>query len=225
MKFNFIQIVITIFFIYFAAIASTSSHILLNCSLKTFLHNNFFVKQIIIFLTIFLFTYMLNSYNIKDINIEFFTSTRKKDKINTLLKYLLFTLIIHVFFILTTLNEGKFLFIALISCLCITLIEVFSKNINNEIYNEVLNYYYINEKQKQIIKHKLNDKITNEKDFNNIVLNHNISIIWIFVIIIILFIGMIIYYKKLRKIHNKNWSWAQFIFGNNYCTKYFNKTK
>jgi len=217
MKFNLIQIAITLFFIYFSVLVSSSSHILLNCSLQDFLYNNFILKQLVIFLTIFVFTYMLSSYNIKDIEIELFTSNRKKEKINTILKYLLFTLIIHVFFILTTLNEGKYLFIVLLSCLCITLIEVFSKNINNEIYNEVFNYYYINAKQKQIIKNKLNDKITNEKDFNNIVLNHNISIIWIFVIMIILFIGVFVYYKKLRKIHNKNWKWTQFIFGNNYC--------
>ena len=223
MRFNFIQIAVTLFFIYFSTLLSSSSSILLNCSFQQFLEQNFILKQFTIFLAIFVFTYIITSYRIADDQTELFTNNQPIEKNKgafKILKYLLFTLIIHVVFILSTLNEGIYLFIVLVSFLCITFIEVFTNNVNNSIYREIFSYYYINSKQKQIIKNKLNDKITNEtdeKDFNTIVLNHNISFIWLCVIIIILIIGAISYYTNIRKIHTKNWNWVQFIFGNNYC--------
>ena len=103
----------------------------------------------------------------------------------------------------------------MISCLCLTLLQVYIKSINKDIHKQIYKYYYINQNLKNKLIKTINGNSIN--DLNKIVFYHNITYIWFIILIILLFVGMFNYYLKRKKEYSKNWSWIKFLFGNNYC--------
>tara|TARA_B100001142_G_C14195497_1_gene601682 strand:- start:226 stop:897 length:672 start_codon:yes stop_codon:yes gene_type:complete len=215
-----IQILLSLFFTYFV-LMMTDIQLLLNCSLQKFLKENILIKHIIIFFSIFVFTFVLGWYRFDALKVEHFSEQKNQINFvnkNILWQYFKSTLLIYIIFIISTNNEGIYILIFLVSCLCLTLLQVYIKSVNKDIHKQIYKYYYINQNLKnKIIKTIDISNINNINDFNKIVLYHNITYIWFIILILILFLGMFNYYLKRKKEYNKNWSWIKFLFGNNYC--------
>ena len=214
---DIIQIVLSLFFTYFVLMMS-DVQLLLNCSLQKFLKQNVLIKHFIIFFSIFIFTFVLGWYRFDALKVENFSEKKNTHKFinkNILWKYFKSTLLIYSIFIITTNNEGIYIIIFLISCLCLTLIQVYIKSINKDIHKVVYRNYYINQDLRGRIMKNLNN--INIDEFNKIVFFHNLTYIWFVILILFLFIGMYNYYLKQSKTYKKNWSWFKFLLGNNYC--------
>ena len=216
-----IQIFLSLFFSYFALAMSISEvQLLLNCSLQNFLKENILIKHIIIFMWIFISAFVLGLYKFDSLKVETF-SDKKKIFVNKniLWQYFKSTLLIYIIFIISTNNEGIYIIIFLISCLCLTLLQVYIKSINKDIHKQIYNNYYINQtlKNKLIKKIDGSSNINNINDLDKIVFYHNLTYIWFIIILLFLIIGMYKYYIKRKKEYKKNWNWIKFLFGNNYC--------
>jgi len=212
-----IQIFLSLFFSYFALAMSISEvQLLLNCSLQNFLKENILIKHIIIFMWIFISAFVLGLYKFDSLKVETF-SDKKKIFVNKniLWQYFKSTLLIYIIFIISTNNEGIYIIIFLISCLCLTLLQVYIKSINKDIHKQIYKNSYINQSLKKKLIKKVNDN--NINDFNKIVFYHNLTYIWFIIILLILFVGMYKYYLKQKKTYKTNWKWTKFLFGNNYC--------
>jgi hypothetical protein len=214
---DIIQIVLSLFFTYFVLMMS-DVQLLLNCSLQKFLKKNVLIKHLIIFFSIFVFTFVLGWYKFDALKVENFSEKKNVNKFvnkNILWQYFKSTMLIYIIFIITTNNEGMYIIIFLISCLCLTLIQVYIKSINRDVHKVLYRNYYINQDLKGKIMKNLNN--INIDEFNKIVFFHNVTYIWFVILILFLFIGMYNYYLKQKKTYKKNWNWLKFLFGNNYC--------
>jgi hypothetical protein len=215
-----IQILLSLFFTYFV-LMMTDVQLLLNCSLQKVLKENILIKHFIIFFSIFIFTFVLGWYRFDALKVEHFSE--KKNQINFVNKNILWqyfksTLLIYIIFIISTNNEGIYIIIFLVSCLCLTLLQVYIKSVNKDIHKLIYKNYYINKNLKnKLIKTLDGSNINDINDFNKIVLYHNITYIWFIILLLFLFLGMFRYYLKRKKEYKKNWSWIKFLFGNNYC--------
>jgi len=212
-----IQILLSLFFTYFVLMMN-DVQLLLNCSLQKFLKENILIKHFIIFFSIFIFTFVLGWYRFDALKVETFSDTKKQINFvnkNILWQYFKSTLLIYIIFIISTNNEGIYIIIFLVSCLCLTLLQVYIKSINKDIHKLIYKNYYINKKLKNKLIKTIDD--SNINDFNKIVLYHNITYIWFIILLLFLFLGMFSYYLKRKKEYKKNWNWIKFLFGNNYC--------
>jgi len=146
-----IQIFLSLFFSYFALAMSISEvQLLLNCSLQNFLKENILIKHIIIFMWIFISAFVLGLYKFDSLKVETF-SDKKKIFVNKniLWQYFKSTLLIYIIFIISTNNEGIYIIIFLISCLCLTLLQVYIKSINKDIHKQIYKNSYINQSLKK----------------------------------------------------------------------------
>jgi hypothetical protein len=164
----------------------------------------------------------LGWYSVDALKVEKFSGKKIQKNVvnkNILWEYFKSTLIIYIIFIISTNNEGIYIIIFLVSCSCLTLLQVYIKNINKDIYKIIYKNYYINKDLKNKLIKTLDGSNLNINDFNKIVLYHNITYIWFIIVVIILFIGMYKYYLKQQNIYKKdlNWNWIKFLFGHNYC--------
>jgi hypothetical protein len=91
-----ILIIVSIFFLYLL-LFSQNIFFVLNCKVQKFLLNNIYFRQVMIFFTIYFFTFVLNWYTPYNIFPKIFS-----DNVNNVFKYLGLTLLIYIFFILTT---------------------------------------------------------------------------------------------------------------------------
>ena len=72
-----IQILLSLFFTYFVLMMS-DVQLLLNCSLQKVLKENILIKHFIIFLSIFIFTFVLGWYRFDALKVENFSEQKKK---------------------------------------------------------------------------------------------------------------------------------------------------
>ena len=204
------QLFLSLFFVYFVLMSGECSEIM-NCNLQRYINDNNWLKHIMIFLSIYIFTFVLNWYTIESLTVENFKEN-KKEETHYLLKSFYYTIVIYLIFILSTKNEGKYAFIFLFVSILIVILTLYNKSINSEIYLELNTKFFINNK----IRKKLLKKYKNNKnDINKIVLLENIIFVASILIILVLFYGSYKYYLRQYKTHKKNWSWLVFWFGYN----------
>lgn len=214
------RIVLSLFFTYFV-LMMTDVQMLLTCSLQKFIKENVMIKHFIIFFSIFIFTFVLGWYNFDSLQVETYINSNKKQNYvnkNILWEYFKFTSLIYIIFVLTTKNSGPFIIIFLLSCFFLTLLQVYTKSIDKNMYSQIYKYYYINSELKKELYYKLNISKEQLKEYNSIILYHNITFIWFILLILLLLLGLYNYYLKQIKTYRKKWSWIKFFFGNNYCT-------
>ena len=114
---DIIQILLSLFFTYFVLMMS-DVQLLLNCSLQKFLKQNVLIKHFIIFFSIFVFTFVLGWYKFDALKVENFSEKKNTPKFvnkNIIWKYFTATLLIYVIFIISTKNEGIYMFVFAIS--------------------------------------------------------------------------------------------------------------
>ena len=169
-----------------------------------------------IFLSIYVFTFILNWYTIESLVVEKFENKNdkniKQNKTPYLLQSFYYSIIIYLVFIFSTKNEGKYLFVFLLLSIFIVIGTIYTKSINSNIYSEFKNHFIItnNEKNKIIKKYS-----KNQNDVREIVRNQNFMSTLFIGISFILLMGSYKYYLRQSKDHSKSWSWLIFWFGYN----------
>lgn len=91
-----VLIIVSIFFLYLLLFSQNIFYVL-NCNVQKFLLNDIYFRQIMIFFTIYFFTFVLDWYTPNNIFPKIFSND-----LNSIFKYLGLSLLIYVFFILTT---------------------------------------------------------------------------------------------------------------------------
>ena len=214
------QIFLALFFLYFVLMSGECSEIM-NCGLQRYINENNWTKHIMIFISIYIFTFILNWYTLDSLVVENFNNEIMKslEHIPYLRKSFYYSIIIYLVFILSTKNEGKYLFIFIISSILIVIGTIYTKSINSEIYSTLKNKFIILNDDKEKLFKKYED---NKKDVEHIVLLQNIMSVCFIVIFLLLLVGSYKYYLRQYKDHSKNWSWLIFWFGYNKQCKYKN---
>lgn len=216
------QVALSLFFLYFVLMSDQLSGVI-NCSLQKFLKGNILVRHVMLFLSIYLFTFIMNWYRIDNIRIiETFNDSNDdylEENIKNNKKYLIesffYTIIIYSIFIISTKNEGIYLAIFLLGSILLVFGTILTKSINPKIYNEINSKYYLTENDIQLYKNKYKN---NKKTIEILSKYHNTMSIIGLVLLSVLLIGSYNYYLKQYNDYSKNWSWIKFIFGNNRCS-------
>ena len=208
------QIALAIFFLYFVLMSGECSE-LMNCGLQRYINDHNWIKHVMIFLSIYIFTFILNWYTLDSLVVEDFSSlTEKINKKPYLEKTFYFSILIYLTFILSTKNEGKFLAIFLFGSISLVFGTLFTKAINPEIYKYFKSQYFISRNEINKLKKKHDDK---KDEVELIALRQNIMSICFGILFILLIVGAVRYYLRQAKDHKKNWSWYIFWMGVNKC--------
>ena len=234
------ELTLAIFFIYFVLMSGQCSEIM-NCGLQRYISKHIWIKHAMLFLSIYLFTFILKWYNTSAIIVEGFgLSERTRDqeetidsrygnhtnknqkkkgkeekKSNTfyLVESLYYSVFIYIIFLISTKNEGAFLALFLLSSLAIVFVQIFSKTKNSVVFDEVNKHYFITEEKKAEILEKGHVY----EDVDSIITTHNIVQIIYVILFAFLIGGSYKYYLRQYKEHWRKWDWSIFWFGSNKC--------
>ena len=115
---------------------------------------------------------------------------------------------------LSTKTEGLNLFIFLIGMIAIVMVTIYNKSRDIEIFNELKQTYFLLPNKIR----KLQDKYASKKKAVLIgsVIQNGINVTFVILLIIVL-IGNIKYFKRQYADHGHHWSWFKFILGSNTC--------
>ena len=205
---------LALFFLYLVMIGASISS-LLNCGIQRFIHNNIAIKHVIVILSIFIFTFILNWYTPSSLVLRE-NLKNKKDIKNNKYKYIIeslkYTLLIYFLFLLSSKQKDSFMLsfiILLVLSIIIYIIYLVEKeSLDLEIKN--IDDYFISKKY-------LSSIISDQTEVNKIYILHNIlSLIYLFIIINLLF-GVYFYIVKQKKDKKDKFNWLVFIFGSNIC--------
>lgn len=222
------KIVIGLFFIY-VVLFSSDIQLILNCGLQKIMKENMYFRHILIFISIYLFVFVLKWYNIDSIVVKdkFNNITEQKvqkegttvnkviDSTSYLTDSLILTAIAYLVFIMSTkVDVSIFKYIVIIVFITI-LLQILSKAYNQKLHNIVMENNFIFSEEEKLIKLKTNrNNITYDKFIINL---HNITYLLYVVSLVLIIFGAYKYYLKQRKSYNNKWSWNKFIFGTQKC--------
>jgi hypothetical protein len=207
-----------VFFLYLVVLSGEGSGKLLNCSVKKLVDNNIYIQHCLLFVSIFLFTFILNWYTPSSLvltNTDNNIVNKPKDLISEKYTYLINSFknsfIIYLMFLLSTKLSSLSQVIFFVLLLLLFVVFLFYKiELEDKSLNEAsVNNFFIS-------KEYLN-QITSGKDITQLYLLHNgLSIGYVTMGINFVY-GIFKYYKKQRKDHDKDWSFLKFIFGVDKC--------
>lgn len=198
---------LSIFFLYLVLMSSNLNK-LLSCDLQRTLQDNIFLQHFLIFLTIFMFTFILKWFVPESIYVTNTDRVMNNDieyENEYLITSIYYSLIIYFIFVLTTKQTGIHIEIFLILLFSLMILYLY--------YDLLLqkNNSYIGEFKKFFIS---SDDIGDKSE--SLIYAHNTLNLGYLIFIINLLLGLYSYYIKQSKQH-KNWNWITFIFGNNKC--------
>lgn len=215
--------ILGMFFVYLVMFGSYIN-VLLNCGLQRFLLNNIYLRHIIVFFSIFIFTFVLNWYTPKSIVVteNFSNISEFFNKYNYILSSLGYTGLIYIIFILSTKQEIIFMFsflmilMAVIGIYLIYRIELSDLGID---YLELKKKLFINKNTlgRKLEKSKINDQSVRESSLKTTSNLHNIVSVGYIALIINIIIGFTLYFKRQWKEHAHHWNWVTFFLGGNKC--------
>jgi len=215
--------ILGVFFLYLVMFGSYIN-VLLNCGLQRFLINDLFLRHIIVFFSIFIFTFVLNWYTPKSIvvieqfsNFSFFFK-----KYSYILMSLGYTSLIYIFFILSTKQEMFFMFSFLIILMSVIGLYIIYRI---ELTGVGVDYLEIKDKMminKTILGRKLHKKQVenNSVSEQSLILTsnlHNMVSISYIILILNVMIGFTLYFKRQWKDHAHHWNWLIFFLGSSKC--------
>jgi len=218
---NLNQISLGIFFLYFVLISGSCSK-LLNCGLQRYIDSSVALKHILIFLSIYIFTFILNWYTIDSLVVEKFENTDEEkptveivdlgQSYQYLLKSFLYSIGIYLVFLLSTKTEGLYLMLFLLFSIIMVFLQIFLKAKYGPLVEFISMHAY---KPTEIIK-----KLAKEEElpYDEMLVNINRAVPGVYVMIgILLIVGVGKYFIRQRKDHSKQWNTMTFLFGNNNC--------
>ena len=228
-----------LFFLYFVLMSGECAE-LMNCGLQKYINNNIFIKHLMIFLSIFIFTFILNWYtidNIVEVKLpdklissakaeEGFEEGADKEKNKTtrgnrfdyLLKSFYYSVAIYLIFVLSTKNAGGYSFIFLLGMVAIVFGTILVKTINADIAAEISDgaiFTFVSPAKMRALQEKYKDT---GNDVAYITLIQNIMTTSAVALLAILCVGAYQYYLRQYEDYADNWSWLKFWFGTNSCS-------
>lgn len=213
------QFMLSLFFIYLLLI-STNINMLLNCSIQRFLQKNIYVKHFILFVSIYLLTFILNWYTPESIvvNKEGFDFS----KYTYLVQSLIYSFIIYITFVMTS-KMDAFSFVVFI-CLLIFAFSIYllyKVNLSELGLEKVIPSEFILT-HKSIIDNikETNESIeVNQGGIRNIVILYNILSLTYSSLPFVIVYGVYNYWKKQKRDHFKNFDSITFFLGVEKCKK------
>ena len=202
---------LALFFLYFVMIGGVISS-LLNCSLQRFIKKSLLLKHILVFLSIFIFTFILNWYTPYSLVIEKMNNKDDFQKFNYIKNSLYYTIFIYILFIISSKQQEYFMYSFLILLTFIIgvfiyyLIEINSLKIDR--YK--LKNFFIKKEYLQ----KLSEKGSN---INTLYILHNLKSFLYIILFINLIFGVYFYALKQMKDKKNNFNIILFIFGSHSC--------
>ena len=222
------KIVIGLFFIY-VVLFSSDIQLILNCGLQKIMKENIYFRHILIFISIYLFVFILKWYNIDSIVVkdEFNNITEQKtqkenetinkviDSTSYLTDSLILTAVAYLIFIISTkVDVSIFKYVVIIVFITI-LLQILSKAYNQKLHNIVMENNFIFSKEEELIMLKTNK---NNISYDKFIINlHNLTYSLYIVLLVLIIFGAYKYYLKQRKSYKNKWSWNTFIFGKQEC--------
>ena len=212
------QSLLGIFFLYLVLLGSDIQSVL-NCGIQKFVKKNVFIRHVLVFLSIFIFTFILNWYTFDSIIVkESFVSEINVVNYTYILKSFIYSISIYLLFLVSTKTHIKFLVPFLVLLFISFFIFIFYKIHNDNIKSDSLNlddFLLITPNQKEKILQE--NKDINVNEFNIVFLLKNILFFIYFSMLICLILGFNLYYQKQRK-EQKKWDFVKFLFGTNNCS-------
>ena len=215
--------ILGMFFVYLVMFGSYIN-VLLNCGLQRFLLNNIYLRHIIVFFSIFIFTFILNWYTPKSIVVteNFEIINKFLNKYNYILSSLGYTGLIYIVFILSTKQEIMFMFsfllilMLVIGIYLIYRVELGMLEIN---YLDLKDNLFINKNTlgRKLDKSKIDDQSISEASLITTANLHNFVSAGYIALIINIIIGFSLYFKRQWKEHAHHWNWLTFFLGGNKC--------
>lgn len=215
--------ILGVFFLYLVMFGSYIN-VLLNCGLQRFLINDLFLRHVVVFFSIFIFTFVLNWYTPKSIVVveQFSNFSYFFEKYSYILGSLGYTGLIYIFFILSTKQEMFFMFSFLIILMSVIGIYIIYRI---ELTGVGVDYMEIKDKliiNKTILGRKLNKKQVenNSVSEQSLVLTsnlHNMVSLSYIILILNVMIGFTLYFKRQWKDHAHHWNWLIFFLGSSKC--------
>lgn len=138
-----------------------------------------------------------------------------KNKTTYLVNSIFTTLLAYLIFLISTkVDVVVFKYIILV-LFTVIFIQILSKAYNEDFHSLIMDYKIIFPKTDQQIYEISKEKSLKYDKF--LVVIHNISYILYSLIILLMIIGVIKYYKSQRKTYGNKWNWNKFIFGIQKC--------
>ena len=206
--------ILPIFFLYFVLLSGYCSE-LLNCKLQKIMDRLILFRHFLIFVAIYIFTFVLNWYTFDSLQIshikpkndikeekEQSVTITKEFNLNKLLTWFFQSCIIYLIFLITTKTEVfQFMTFFVLVIICIVC-QLLLKSITSEKYSSDIN-------QKLFI----NKNDYNDTNAESVITLHNATSCIYLVSILIVLQGFYQYYNRQRREHRKHWSTMKFIFG------------
>lgn len=176
---------------------SSNLHLILGCNLQKVLRNSIVLQHSLVFLSIFLFTYVLRWF------VPFPGSTTNIENEVYIGNALLNSFFIYVLFVLSTKQTNFHALIFFVTLLILVGLFIYYIMIldKHNMDRDALNKYFISKQDTQI---------------ESLIYLHNGITLLYMLFIANIFIGTYRYYLKQRQEH-KNWDWMVFLLGNNKC--------
>ena len=141
------NVVLPVFFLYFVLISGYCSS-LLNCGLQRFMRDSVYFKHILIILSIYIFTFILNWYTFDSLAIgqeNFESESRTEEDIlssqslRQLGVWFVYTIIIYLIFIISTKSEVTFIIIFFTYTVISIILQIIIKSVSSSSYNKLSN--------------------------------------------------------------------------------------
>lgn len=209
------NIVLPIFFLYFVLISAYCSS-LLNCGLQRYMKNSIYFKHILIFMSIYIFTFILGWYKFESLVIgikeDFAIKENEKTKndfnkkpLQKLGTWLLYTIAIYIIFLISTKSEVIYILIFFVFTIISIIVQIILKSITSKEYSKVNNKLFISQKDYK----GNNDKL--------VITLHNAISVGFIIVLALLLIGFVQYFNRQYADHAHHWDTRLFIFGTSTC--------
>ena len=202
---------LALFFLYFVMIGGVISS-LLNCSLQRFIKKSLVLKHLLVFLSIFIFTFILNWYTPYSLVIEKMNNKNDPQKFKYISESLTYSIFIYILFIISSKQQEYFMYSFLIlltliiSVFIYYLIEINSLKIDRY---KLKNFF--------IKKEYLQELTEKESNINTLYILHNLKSFLYMILFINLILGVYFYALKQMKDKKNNFNIILFIFGSHSC--------
>ena len=207
--------ILALFFLYLVLISGVNTS-LLNCDIQKLLHDSLFIRHFIVFLSIFIFTFILNWYTPQSLVIKENMNNEKNEldiKYKNKYKYVkdsfLYSIIIYIIFVFSSKQEHDSMYRFLVILLLIISLFIFYRIEKDHLQIDEIKTFFIS-------KNEIN-KLTKEKNINEFYILHNTLSILYFALLINLVYGVSVYMEKQIKDKKSNFNIITFFFGTHRC--------
>jgi len=219
------QIVLATFFLYFV-LGSSACTPVLNCKLQRFLNESVWFRHVLIFMSIFVFTFILNWYTFDSLYVgerrsattETFSDTgaarpphrsaaaaRVDDTLSMIGRWLLLSLVVYLVFIVSTKTDWEYLVAFLVLIVGVVVLQIFIKSVADSRYTD--------EKLSRVFF--LTDAhYAPDRDNHALVQAcHTAGAVMYVLMAMLLVVGCVKYAQRQRAEHRAEWHWWTFFFG------------